>query len=115
MFISKKAHNKIVDQLYRELGEAKDLQVLLKEIVNKTGIPIPPSVKGGHMFLDSEGGWGSTYFPDDVAVFVEDYFGGSVIKQEATKVVVLNEDGEASYYLTSKSPDKGRKYLLVQE
>jgi hypothetical protein len=46
---------------------------------------------------------------------VTDYFGGKVIKQEATPVTILDETGKATYGLTKKPADKGKKFLLVRE
>ena len=52
---------------------------------------------------------------DDVAVYVPDYFGGKVIKQEATKLVELDEEGNTTYHLTAQKPDKGHSYKLIRK
>ena len=57
---------------------------------------------------------GELVLPDHVPVYVDDYFGGKVIKQEATPVTILDENGKATYALTANKPTKGKAYLLVQ-
>lgn len=53
--------------------------------------------------------------PDDVLRYVPDFFGGQVVKQEATRVVKLDKSGNATYHFTKKEPNKGFSYLLVRE
>lgn len=55
---------------------------------------------------------GQINFPDDVLVYVDDYYGGKVIKQEATDLTVLDASGKATYHKTKQAPDKGYKYRL---
>lgn len=56
-------------------------------------------------------------FDKDVAVYVNDYFGGKVIKQESIKVVILDKDGKATYSQTARTNKKSdfqRNYVLVE-
>ena len=46
--------------------------------------------------------------------YVEDYFGGKVIKQESTPVTILDENGKATYSQTAQKPSKDKSYRLVQ-
>lgn len=55
----------------------------------------------------------SVMLSDSVAQYVDDYYGGKVIKQEATPVTILDSQGKATYALTRRPADKGRNYLLV--
>lgn len=57
-------------------------------------------------------------FDKDVAVYIDDYFGGKVIKQESIKVVILDEEGNATYARTSQKNKKDnfqRNYILVEK
>lgn len=48
----------------------------------------------------------------DVAMYVDDYYGGKVIEQESHPVTVLDENGKATYHKTKQKPDKGFNYKL---
>lgn len=52
---------------------------------------------------------------DNVPVYVDDLFGGKVIKQEATKAIIIYDNGQVVEGVTKEAPDKGRKYKLVQK
>jgi hypothetical protein len=72
----------------------------------------------GLSFLTSSGGgvyWdNNTLLGDHVAVYVDDYFGGKVIKQEATKVVIIDKNGKTTEAFSKQKPDKGYSYKLVR-
>lgn len=125
MFITLKRHGEIVRTLKEELRGARDLKVVLEMIAEKTGFPTAPKEKGKYT-LGVDTGFASNFsfawcdatasLPDNVAQYVPDHFGGKVIKQEATKVVVLGADGSvvANGY-TKRKADKGYSYLLVRQ
>lgn len=100
--------NKEIDKLVSELRAARDL----KEILNKfSGLTI-----NGNGFSITGGSWNTDLvLPDNVAQYVDDYFGGKVIKQEAIKVIEINKDGEIKTGLTKQKPDKGYSYKLVRK
>ena len=120
MFISKKKHGAIVadlqediDFLEERLEEAKNLKELLTTLVSSQKNYLTVDNTSGISF-SVDGGY-ELSLPDTVPVYVEDYFGGKVIKQEATPVTILDEKGKATYALTKKPADKGKKFLLVRE
>lgn len=110
MFITKKEHLRIVadkDERIEKLSEAikeerrrNDISELLRkhdqDLCGITGYV--DSLRAG--------------FPDNIPQYVDDYFGGKLFKQEATKVVILDKDGNATYALTAKTPDEGFSYVL---
>lgn len=117
MFILKSKHEKIVTELKQRIAQAEDLHKLLEKIIDKTGIPMPEGGFHGGAFLTTLGGsvaWEKMSLPDNIAQYVDDYFGGKVIKQEATKVVILEKDGERKEAFTKQKPDKGFSYKLVR-
>ena len=100
-----------------KLREAKDFKKLLEAIIEKTGIPNPDKLEGDRGFLSFGGGsikW-SVDFPDEVAQYVDDILGGKVVKQEATKCIIIKKDGEVDAGYTKKKADKGYSYKLVRE
>lgn len=115
-WITKYKHNKITDAYQKQiedLREALNRKDLLTKIVDKLadksnffGDASMSYVTGGDIMM---------HLDDSVPRYVEDYFGGKVIKQEATPVTILDEKGKATYALTKKPADKGKKFLLVRE
>lgn len=118
MFITTKKHEAIVRDLKEdlkyleiELTEARDLKKVLatlaadrKSYLTSDNLScISASASGYELTL-----------PATVPVYVEDYFGGKVIKQEATPVTILDAKGKATYSQTAKKPKKGMNYILVQ-
>lgn len=116
-WITKYRHNEIVKQ-YQEAIEdlkeslnRKDLIVeILDRITNKETSP--------YLTLTTDMGYVTSRdimscLDDTVPRYVDDYFGGKVIKQEATPVTILDADGKATYSQTAQKPDKGRRYVLV--
>ncbi len=113
--MTKYKHNKIVEE-YR--GAIKDLREALwrkekiEEICDKLADKTEDlSSQMGHYasmdIMDS--------LDDTVPRYVEDYFGGKVIKQEATPVTILDANGKATYGLTAKKPEKGKTWILHYE
>ena len=116
IWITKYRHNKIVEQYQQQiddLREALNRKDLLTEIVDKL------TNKTENLYTMCDGTVSSSnimsHLDDTVPRYVDDYFGGKVIKQEATPVTVLDENGKATYGLTAKTPDKGRNYKLIQK
>lgn len=110
--ITTRRHNQIVtaleDRHRLELREARDLKTILQKM---TGMSI-----NGDTFATVGGMWSITNrLPDDVAQYIDDYFGGKVIKQEATKVIVIEKSGEVKTGLTKQPADKGFSYKLVRK
>lgn len=118
MFITLKRHSEVVRELKEQLLQARDLKVAIEMIASKTGIPTPDKDKKGNLTVnrDFSFAWvdATMNFPDTVAQYVPDHFGGKVIKQEATKVVILTAEGNISYGHTKRKADKGYSYLLVR-
>ena len=55
--------------------------------------------------------------PESVAQYVDDYFGGKVIKQEAIKVIAIDKNGNVTYGKTSRTRKKSdfqRNYVLEE-
>jgi hypothetical protein len=117
LWITKYRHNKIVanyekhvEDLREALNRKEIFEIILNKLVDKSNsFGDSLSVMNGCL------SGGELILPNDVPRYVEDYFGGKVIKQEATPVIILDKKGKATYGMTAKSPDKGRLYKLVQK
>ena len=113
--ITDKRHKEIVDdykykmgKMITQLAEARDLKNILDRLTDKFDLIASPRscvLSVGVM----------NCLDDTIPRYVEDYFGGRVIKQESTPITILDEKGIATYGMTKKPADKGRKYLLIQE
>jgi hypothetical protein len=112
-WITKYKHNKIVvvmqkniDDLREALWRKKKLEEICEKLTDKVGA----------MEATIDIGCGQTsvmdQLDDSIPQYVDDYFGGRVIKQEATSVTILDSKGHAKYGLTKKKPKKGEKYIL---
>ena len=120
MFITKKRHAKIVADLTADLKNAHDwtqemkkqrdaaqnLQVLLERLTDKAANFA--TFSSGSLNFKNE-----LIMPDNVAVYVDDYFGGKVIRQEATKVIEIAPNGDIKTGLTKRTADDGYGYVLV--
>lgn len=112
MFISKKRHEQIVEDLKKhyekKLEQANDLKTILAHI--------PTTIFGNDsmMFKGNFVAGGYT-MPDNVLVYVDDLLGGKVIKQEGTKCIVIESDGSVKTGLTKEAPDKGFNYRLLRK
>lgn len=87
-----------------ELQQARDLKELLGKFAS--GLTITGA---GINWDDIRGG---LTLSDDAAQYVDDFFGGKVIKQEATKVIHISLSGEVTEGLTKRPPDEHFTYLL---
>lgn len=90
--------------LREKLEKAENLKDILSKISNIDGV-----------IWGSDGGAFSYNLPSNVATYETDILGGQVIKQEATKCLIVDKDGGVKTGLTKQSPDKGFKYKLVRE
>lgn len=114
-WITKYQHNKIVKQ-YQEaiedLKESLNRKDLIVEILDRiTNKEKSPFLTGDMGYVTSSGVM--SHLDNTIPRYVDDYFGGKVIKQEATPVTILDADGKATYSQTAQKPDKGRKFVLV--
>jgi hypothetical protein len=84
----------------------------LKDILDKmTSMTI-----NGIGFANAMGSWNLNMdLPDNVAQYVEDMLGGKVIKQEANKVIKIDQQGNVTTGLTKQAKDKGFSYKLIRE
>ncbi len=93
-----------------ELKQAQNLKSVLEKLADKSNII------WGQNLVFSEGTVSASFnLPDDVPRYVDDYCGGKVFKQEATKVVELDAEGNAKYFYTKKEADKGFNYKLIRK
>lgn len=121
-WITKYRHNKIVEE-YKEALQIQKENLNRKEkfesICDKlTDISDKLTTKYSDIIgtIDSyafAGTAGELVLPDNVPVYVDDYFGGKVIKQESHPVTILDETGKATYGVTAKKLPKGQTYHLV--
>ncbi len=127
MFVTKKYHKEIIsryeeinqelvkinENLRKELKQAKDLSALLEKLTDKTS----------SIVYTNGGGWGTIvadatkaiYEDENIPRYAEDILGGKVIKQEGTKCIVINENGEVKTGLTKQKADKDYTYKLVRK
>jgi len=115
LWITKYRHNKIVEQYEERINDLKEA-LYRKDTLIKV---VDKLADKANLFGDASMSYVSgsdimAHLDDSVPRYVEDYFGGKVIKQEATPVTILDEKGKATYGLTKQAPDKGKDYKLVQ-
>jgi len=120
MLITKKRHAKIVAELTADLKKAQDavaemrkqrddaqtLAGVLERLADKSASF--STFAAGSLNFKSE-----LKLPDNVPVYVDDYFGGKVIKQEATKVIEISAEGDIKTGLTKRTADDGYGYVLA--
>lgn len=120
--ITNKKHNQIIEhknktindylskilKLEQELKEAKDLKAILEKVSSMSVNGINFSACGGTFYTE-------TNLSENVLVYVDDMLGGKVIKQEGTKCVVLDKNGNMTTGLTKQKPDKGFNYKLIRQ
>lgn len=121
MFITKKTHKLITDsldrtiarrdeyiaQLRREIQEARDLSLVLEKLAAS-------SASVSNCFAPGTYG-AEIVFPDTVAQYVPDILGGNVIKQEATRAIVISGAGNVEIGFTRRAPDEGYSYKLIRK
>jgi hypothetical protein len=104
-----KLHRERIEELKNqhrvELQQARDLTSVLKSMSgNLVNL-------GSRLFGDDWQITGNCY-SDDIAQYVPDVFGGRCIKQEATKVITIDPNGEVTTGLTKMKPDVNYSYIL---
>jgi len=97
------------DDYCARLVKAEDLKEILKKVSS------PDISVGDFLFATGSGHNIHLELGDDVLVYVEDILGGKVIKQEGTKCLVVDNEGNVKTGLTKQKPDKGFTYKLVRE
>lgn len=121
--ITNKKHNQIIEhkdktisdylakilKLEQELKETRDLKLILEKF---SGIL---TYGGTGIVYNHSSGVFDLSLPDNVLVYVDDILGGKVIKQEATKCLVVDEKGNVTTGLTKQKPDKGYSYKLLRK
>ena len=130
MFITKKKHNAIVASLHAELKDARErtqemkrqrdsaqeLSSILAKLSDKattfTACISGLNISGGSLACESING---IKIGDNIAQYVDDHFGGMVIKQEATKVIEIAPDGSITTGLTKRPADAGFSYILLRK
>ena len=123
-WITKYTHNKHVEfykKQIKTLEENINRKEAFEDICERLTTVVEKIHPNSFSDISGYGGWATASdinimagLDDTVPVYVDDYFGGKVIKQEATPVTILDENGKATYALTAKKPTKGKAYLLVQ-
>jgi hypothetical protein len=122
MFITKKRHDRIVadlkaslknsedwvEEMRKQRDAAQNLKVVLVTLADKAQ-KFDTFASGSLNFS------GELIMPDNVPVYVDDYFGGKVIKQEAVKVIQISTSGEVKTGLTRRKPGENLGYILVQD
>ena len=120
MFITKKRHDRIVadlkaslknsedwmEEMRKQRDAAQNLQGVLGKLADKA--QNFATFSSGSLNFKSE-----LILPDNVPVYVDDHFGGKVIKQEATKVIEIAPNGDIKTGLTKRTADDGYGYVLV--
>ena len=118
--ITNKKHNQIIEhkdksindyyakivKLEKELEEARNLKLILEKLY-------PLNELFGSIGSVGAGGY-KLNLPDTVLQYTEDILGGKVIKQEGTKCLVVDKDGNVKTGLTKAKADKGYNYKLVR-
>lgn len=117
-FVSAKKYNEKVCELdlaYKdmrrmaiELKQARSLSAVLEKLADRK----QDSVVAGYGCTISDN---TISLNDNVAIVVDDHFGGKVVRQQATPVVVLTGEGTLEKSWTARTPDKGRKFVLVDK
>jgi hypothetical protein len=113
--ITNKKHNKLVEEIKKyyegritELQERALRAERLETLLNKfSGMFGAESLQWNISSMKLNLG-------DDVLVYVDDLFGGKVIKQEAVKAIKIEKDGTVKTGLTKSKADKGYDYKLLR-
>ena len=120
--IRNKTHHKIVgEELEKQSkyykAEIKDLEEKLKKAENLESIlnKFTSLFTTSGQFLKMDYMSGELILPDDILRYVDDLFGGKVIKQEGIKAIKIEKDGTIKTGLTKQKADENRVYKLVQE
>ena len=115
-FITKYKHNEIVAQYKTALEDSRQAiyrKEKFEEIVGKLTDKVVGVVGMCGAATAANRCNVMSELDSTVAVYVDDYFGGKVIKQEATAVTILDTNGKATYGVTARKLPKGKNYHLV--
>ena len=119
--ITNKTHKRILEENVKYYkAEIKDLEERLKKAENLELILqklYPLTTFNDCISFTDSGGYmkGELILPDSVLQYVDDLFGGKVIKQEGIKAIKIEKDGTIKTGLTKQKADENRVYKLVQE
>jgi hypothetical protein len=116
--IRNKTHKRILEQNIKYYkAEIKDLEERLKKAENLETIltKFYSIFTSSGQILKMDYMSGELILPDDILRYVDDLFGGKVIKQEGVKAIKIEKDGTIKTGLTKQKADEGRIYKLVQE
>ena len=124
MLITKKKHAAVVAGLNAEivrlgtlLTDQREVKDLMRSSTARTDLLLERLVDKAASFSTFAAGSlnisGELILPDNVPVYVDDHFGGKVLKQEATKVIEISAEGVIKTGLTKRKADDGYGYVLV--
>lgn len=107
IIVGHQKHLDIVAKLDEELRQARDLKSIINKLFDNTN-NITANVRscciGGVLNL-----------PDTVLQYTDDILGGKVIKQEGTKCLVIDVNGNVKTGLTKQKRDTKYTYKLIRE
>ncbi len=116
--IRNKTHNQIIEhkdktisdyyakivRLEKELEQARNLEKILDKFTSIFGTS---DLKFSYSM-------GTLNLGDDVLVYVDDLFGGKVIKQEGIPAIKIETNGVVRTGITKQKADKGYSYKLIR-
>ena len=101
-----------INDLKERLSKAETLERVLDKIWSTVECN---SITLNEKFTDTDSLNVQNITGGDPAIYVDDYLGGKVIKQEATKLIKISNDGTIIEGYTKKDPDKGYRHKIVRE
>jgi len=117
-WITKWKHNNIVEQYRKSIDDLREalwrkekFEEICEKLTDKTnnlGVSFDTAISCGQASAMDQ-------LDETVAIYVDDYFGGKVIKQESHPVTILDEEGKATYAVTGRKLPKGQTYHLVTD
>lgn len=119
MFITKKKHAAVVAGLNAEivrlgtlLTDQREVKDLMHSSTARTDRLLERLVDKAASFSTLLNISGELVMPDNIPVYVDDHFGGRVIRQEGTLVIEIERDGTLKTGLTKRPADPGFTYIL---
>jgi hypothetical protein len=115
--IRNKTHKRILEENVKHYkAEIKDLEERLKKAENLESIlnKFTSLFTTRGQFLKMDYTSGELILPDDILRYVDDLFGGKVIKQEGIKAIKIEKDGTIKTGLTKDKADEGYIYKLIR-
>lgn len=95
--------------LEKQLEKAEDMKSIVSSLSNRR-----INITGGTNIVASSYATGHTLsLSDDVLVYVDDILGGKVIRQEAYKCIIIEQDGTIKTGLTKQKPATKYNYKLL--